>query len=200
MKKILLALALVIVAAAGWFFASPLFIDDVVDEAPIAVAAVPTREQVRKMPPEQRTVVMNELMASSAAKPDTVMDEPMNMAMAETPLVVALGNFTDADAIHRGSGKASMYRLPDGSHVLRFEDFAVTNGPALVVLMSSVAEVSSAEDVKAGRYIKLGKLKGNKGNQNYTIPASIDPSHYRSVVIWCDLFDVVFSPATLNAT
>lgn len=199
MKKLVVLAVVAVVAAAGWFFVSPLFIDDVVDEAPIATA-MPSRAQVQAMTAQDRAALMDEMMAEAAAAPDQVMDEPMNMAMAETPLVVAVGSFSDADAIHKGSGDARLYRLPDGSHVLRFEDFAVTNGPALVVLMSSAARIESSDDVKRSRYIKLGKLKGNKGNQNYLIPASIDPGNFRSVVIWCDLFDVLFSPATLNVT
>lgn len=119
--------------------------------------------------------------------------------MAETPLVVAVGRFRDADAIHKGSGRASLYRLADGRHVVRLEDFEVTNGPALVVLMAKAADPRNARDVQLG-YIKLGDLKGNIGNQNYEIPKDVNIGLYSSVVIWCELFDVLFSPATLNVT
>ena len=43
--------------------------------------------------------------------------------------------------------------------------------------------------------IHLGALKGNVGNQNYDIPADVDLSEYRSVVIYCVPFHVVFSTA-----
>ncbi len=46
--------------------------------------------------------------------------------------------------------------------------------------------------------MNLGKLKGNVGNQNYTIPAGTDVSGFGSVVIWCQLFGVLFSPAALE--
>jgi len=45
-----------------------------------------------------------------------------------------------------------------------------------------------------------GQLKGNIGDQNYDIPAGTDLSAYGSVVIWCEMFGVLFSPATLNPT
>ena len=43
----------------------------------------------------------------------------------------------------------------------------------------------------------LGALKGNKGDQNYVLPADVDPAEYMSVSIWCDRFDVSFGAAGL---
>ena len=114
------------------------------------------------------------------------------------PALLASGEFVDADAIHKGSGRALLYALPDGRHVLRFEDFRTTNGPALVVYLAGHASPTSAADVIDGGFLDLGKLKGNVGNQNYPIPADVDIADYGSVVIWCELFDVLFSPAALE--
>ena len=55
----------------------------------------------------------------------------------------------------------------------------------------------TAAEVLRG-YHDLGPLKGNVGNQNYVIPSDIDVGEYASVAIWCELFDVLFSPATLT--
>lgn len=46
-----------------------------------------------------------------------------------------------------------------------------------------------------GVYVDLGKLKGNVGNQNYAIPADVDLSQYRGVMIYCQPFHVLFSIA-----
>ncbi len=43
----------------------------------------------------------------------------------------------------------------------------------------------------------LGALKGNKGNQQYVLPAGADLSRYRSVVIWCRAFSAAFARARL---
>lgn len=48
-----------------------------------------------------------------------------------------------------------------------------------------------------GDYVRLGELKGNQGSQSYEIPASADLSAMRSVVIWCDRFNVAFGTAAL---
>ena len=197
MKSIVITLIAIALIGAAWFFVSPLFIDEVVDEP--FPGGLPTQQQIAEMAPDARNELMEQMMDKAAAAPAVEVDEPMDMQTPETPLKVATGRFTDADAIHKGSGVASLYRLPDGSHVVRLEDFQVTNGPALVVLLASVPDPQSADEVKRG-YIKIDDLKGNKGNQNYEIPADINVGRYRSVVIWCELFDVLFSAAPLNVT
>ena len=110
---------------------------------------------------------------------------------------VAMGSFKDADAFHRGSGTATIYRTPDGSEVLRLEDLNVTNGPALHVVLSPHSDPERSEQVKQEGFVDLGDLKGNRGNQNYPIPAGVDTSVHKSVVIYCYPFAVVFSVATL---
>lgn len=112
---------------------------------------------------------------------------------------IASGNFKDADAFHRGSGQAIVYAAPGGGHLLRLEDLDVTNGPALHVILSPHADPTRADEVKLPGYADLGPLKGNRGNQNYTIPANVDVSAIHSVVIYCKPFSVVFSVATLDA-
>ena len=111
---------------------------------------------------------------------------------------VAMGSFKDADAFHRGSGTATIYRTPDGSEVLRLEDLDVTNGPALHVVLSTHPDPERSEQVKQEGFVDLGDLKGNRGNQNYPIPAGVDTSIHKSVVIYCYPFAVVFSVATLE--
>lgn len=194
-KLIVAAVLVLIIAVAGWFFVLPLFVDQTVDEPLPVQARVPTRAEIDAMTETERSTLMSELMAGSSSAPDHVMKEPMGSS-AVTELL-AMGDFRDADAIHKGSGRAFLYALPDGSHLIRFEQFRVTNGPALVVLLANSDNPRNADDVLAG-YRELGTLKGNVGNQNYTVPPDIDITDYGSVVIWCKLFDVLFSPASLE--
>ena len=55
-----------------------------------------------------------------------------------------------------------------------------------------------SDEVKSPGYLDLGELKGNRGNQNYPIPAGVNISTFNSVVIYCKPFAVVFSVATLH--
>ena len=115
-----------------------------------------------------------------------------------TALVLSAGTFQDADRFHQGSGEATIYRGPDGSYLLRLENFQVTNGPDLHVILSPSPAPESREDVHQPGYLDLGSLKGNRGNQNYEIPADVDVDAWSSVVIYCSPFHVVFSVALLK--
>ena len=121
-------------------------------------------------------------------------------AMAEPsgPTSVKSGDFRDADSFHKGSGTATVYMVGEDQHVLRLEDFEVTNGPDLRVLLVNHPDPQNRDDVQAGGYIEVGSLKGNIGNQNYEIPAGTDIGAASSVVIYCRPFHVVFSVAPLQ--
>ncbi len=112
---------------------------------------------------------------------------------------VKRGQFRDADSFHRGSGDAILYATPGGNHLLRLEDLNVTNGPALHVLLVTHPDPADADDVRRDGYIDLGPLKGNRGSQNYAVPADVDVAEFNSVVIYCKPFSVVFSVAPLAA-
>ncbi|HYU20661.1 MAG TPA: DM13 domain-containing protein, partial [Chloroflexota bacterium] len=48
-----------------------------------------------------------------------------------------------------------------------------------------------------GGAFEIARLKGNVGDQNYELPADLDLSAVKSVVIYCRQFSVVFSTAEL---
>src|SRR3989344_8701503 len=202
-KHISIGAAIVIVAGFGCYLGAPLFFDTVVDEElPPAASELTedermmvkeieslTPEQVEAMPEAER-MEKKEMMEELGQKmPDTVADEPMT----SEPAVALSGAFQDADSFHQGSGKATIYALPDGKNIIRFEDFMVTNGPALSVYL-----VHSTDGNVDSGFLDLGTLKGNKGNQNYAIPAGTDLSSYGSVVIRCVPFRVTFATASLR--
>lgn len=106
--------------------------------------------------------------------------------------VLARGTLRDGEPGHNGEGTVQVIRTEDGALFLRFEEFSVTNGPDLFVVLSP----------DAGGYadasLNLGGLKATDGNVNYEIPAGTDLSQYRSAVIWCRAFDVTFAVAKLE--
>jgi len=197
-RKILLgsgAVVVVLGAVAAWVLISPLFIDEVVDEQ---FPGVPTSAELSAMLDDKKQAMAEEVMEAARNMPDTVMDEARDAVTAPgTPIVLRAGMFRDADSIHKGSGTAGLYQLADGSHLLRFEDFKVTNGPDLHVYLVKHPGPEASSDVNADNYIDLGKLKGNIGNQNYAIPDGTDIADFGSVVVWCEAFGVLFSTAPL---
>ncbi len=127
------------VVAVGWWLASPLFLNATVDESfPLSSGATV---------PEGMTRAEVEQAMSDMAKVKQETDEDMP-AGAGASAQVKSGSFRDADSFHKGSGRATIYRLPDGSHVLRLEDFNVTNGPDLHVHLSAHPNPASSEEIK----------------------------------------------------
>ncbi|MEE9249448.1 MAG: DM13 domain-containing protein [Dehalococcoidia bacterium] len=138
-----------------------------------------------------------ETIMEEAAKINNEMTEAMPADM-NSGEVLSEGSFRDADAAHRGSGRAIIFLSADGNTMLRLEDFSVTNGPGLHVFLSAHLDPKSRDDVIDEAFFDLGNLKANMGNQNYEIPADIQVAQYHSVVIYCLPFHVVFSVAPLN--
>jgi hypothetical protein len=108
--------------------------------------------------------------------------------------VLSTGRFRSYE--HATSGRALVLQLPDGRRYVRFDHFRTSNGPALAVYLSA-ARATGPGDAFDDRYLSLGDLKGNIGEQNYAIPRDVDLDRYRSVVVWCKRFSVAFGAAAL---
>jgi hypothetical protein len=160
----------------------------------MAAKAAPTAAMADKAAP---TAVMADdaAMADKAAPTAAMADS----AAPADPVALLTGTFiagsTPGD---KAGGKATIYRLEDGNPLLRLEDFSTTNGPDLFVVLSSSANPDQ-DGLKNGAYLQLDALKGNIGNQNYELPDDVDLSQYKSVVIWCRAFNIVFGYAALQS-
>jgi hypothetical protein len=111
--------------------------------------------------------------------------------------IVAKGAFIHAnpsDPIHHGRGGLTVY---DGLVHLE-SDFEVGPGPKFHVYLVPEKNVVPDTPVAKTMYVDLGRLKAFKGSQNYPVPAGVDVTRYGSVVIWCEHFGVLISPAQLK--
>lgn len=115
----------------------------------------------------------------------------------DTRQVIATGTFIHAnpsDPIHYGKGSVTVYR-----DLLHLEsDFEVGPGPKFHVYLVPEKNITPSTDVAKLMYVDLGRLKAFKGSQNYPIPAGVELSRYETVVIWCEQFGVLVSPAVLK--
>lgn len=112
--------------------------------------------------------------------------------------LVATGTFIHADPgdpIHYGRGKVSVYEKT----VFLEADFEVGPGPAYHVYLVPKPSIRASGDVRGTMYVDLGGLRAFKGSQRYPIPEGVDLADYPSVVIWCEAFSVLISPADLVA-
>ena len=164
------------------------------------------REALSDMPEDEKQMLIDMAKENSEMAEQTALaqigadavvpaaEQAMPPEMPAEPTVLVSGSFIDIDPVHGAVGSATIYELPDGQRILRFDDFRSKNGPDLHVYLS--AEVPTSTFAGLGENeVHLGALKGNVGSQNYEVPADIDLSLYRSVVIYCRPFHVVFSTA-----
>ncbi len=111
--------------------------------------------------------------------------------------LLAEGKFIHAnpsDPIHYGSGSVKVY-----DNVVHLQDdFAVGPGPAYHVYLVPEADVTPDTKVTETMFIDLGRLRAFKGSQVYSIPAGVDPKTSPTVVVWCEHFGVLISPAKLT--
>ena len=119
------------------------------------------------------------------------------LAAAERSNLVASGTFIHAnpsDPVHYGKGRVSVY----GHTVFLESDFEVGPGPAFHVYLVPKASIRSSSDLKDAMFVDLGGLRAFKGGQRYSIPAGVNLKDYQSVIIWCERFGVLISPADLD--
>lgn len=116
---------------------------------------------------------------------------------AATSKVVATGTFIHAnpsDPIHYGKGSVKVY----GDLVHLEKNFEVGPGPKYHVYLVPLESVTPETEVPESMYVDLGRLRAFKGSQNFDIPAGVDLKKFQHVVIWCEKFGVLISPAKLN--
>jgi hypothetical protein len=168
--------ALVVGLPLAWYLGSPLFTSTTVNEPAPVIGAAPTPSAGPSSTPEP--------VASAAPTP------------APTPApslgTVLSGTFEGADDFHFGRGQALLVAVAPDRFVVRLEDFAVRNGPDLFVYLSP------SSDGYTDDAVELARLKADRGNQNYDVPAGFDPANAGSVVIWCRQFSVLFAVASLT--
>jgi hypothetical protein len=121
----------------------------------------------------------------------------MAMSKGAEPMVLAKGDFRGL--AHETKGVATVHQLADGKRVLRLTNFETSNGPDVHVYLVAADMANDNATVTRAGFIDLGSLKGNKGDQNYEVPANADLNKYKSVSIWCARFSVNFGAASLGS-
>jgi Electron transfer DM13 len=158
-----------------WFQPWKLWTDDRVDDALPAVATA---------------------VATGPVAGPAILGPSTSSTTSTAPVLLARGSFVSHE--HATSGRASIVRQPDGRRVLALAGLHTSEGPVVKVWLTDRAVTKDGWHVfDDGRYVDLGALKGNLGNQLYPIPDGTDLTGLRSVTIWCDRFDVSFGAAEL---
>lgn len=149
-------------------------------------ALVIARRRRKLRGPVLGTFVVVSLLIGGYLGYGSLVDKTVNEAIASGP-VVAAGEFRSH--AHSTSGTARVV-----GRMLQLVDLDTDPGPDLRVYL--VPGPYDGGDV--GDFVDLGGLKGNKGTQQYELPAGLDPARHGTVVVWCRAFSVAFGSADLT--
>ncbi len=174
----LAAAVLAVTLPVGWYLGSPIFIrTSLVEAEPTVVLGAAVAPSITPSAVSAPSVVP---IGSPTAPPTPA------LFVAST---IKSGEFRGTDDFHFGHGTASIVEVEPGRFHLRLAEFSVRNGPDLFVYLSPNRDGYTDDSVE------LGKLKATDGSFGYDLPDGVDPSRFRSALIWCKQFSHLFAVA-----
>ena len=184
------AAAILVALAVGtpltWYLASPIWVRSSLVEA--APTSLPADVAATSLAPSVAPVVPT-APPTLAPSPILPSASPSAAAPPAAPTTLASGAFKGTDDFHFGRGTATIFEVAPGRYHLRLDDFSVRNGPDLYVYLSP-DRGGYADDA-----LELGKLKATDGSFGYDLPTGVDPTSFRSAIIWCKQFSHLFAVA-----
>ena len=154
-------------------------------------------------PPATQTATPKPTQTTETLNSTAIVEDPSatNTAVpSETstfePTEIFQGNFYGVDENHLGVGKAIIIQTQIGEYSLHLENFEVTSGPGLHVIL---AEENNPYNIATlGDYLDLGELKSTKDDQSYALPNDVNLEKYGSVVVYCVPFQAIFAIAPIR--
>lgn len=143
------------------------------------------------------------LVVAATGPWELIVDQQVDFPLREPPLegmdtapVLGEGDFFNVEM--EGKGKVRLYKLADGRHALRFEDFQVSNNTDLFLWLSESPNPRTSADAAGTPHVILGNLRSTVGDQNYVLPPDLPPERVKSLVIWCAPIAVAYIAAVLG--
>ena len=156
-----------------------------------------TRTLTAKAGPNLRIEAGGDFTARVEQQVDVPLIEPPLPAMsAPGTRRVARGSFYRIDQVGRGT--VTVYRLADGRYALRLADFYVTANIDLEIRLHPLRRPRTSRDYTSAPARLAAPLYTTVGSMNFVLPRGVDPTRYRSVVIWCPTIVSAYAAATLE--
>src|SRR5262249_26978733 len=138
-------------------------------------------------------------------------DGPWHLEVAQqidAPLVEPpLASMTPANAVATGSvyridktgqGKLTLYRDASGRYSFRLDDFYLSPTSDLELRFSPLDAPKSSQEFQNADSTLVGIMDVTAGSFNFPVPAGVDPTKFRSVVVWCSPIDSAYAAASLG--
>jgi hypothetical protein len=126
---------------------------------------------------------------------DTPLIEPAPAGLASAKVV---GTAKVYNVDREGEGTAKIYEMPNGTRLIRLEDFFVSINSDLELRLSELPNPRTTDDAVKAPFKVVAPLKATVGNMNYEVPKDIDVSKYQSIVIWCEITRNAYAAASIQ--
>jgi hypothetical protein len=132
-------------------------------------------------------------------------DQQVDVPLVEPPLAAMTAPGTTV--AYKGSfygiaqksvGTLTVYRYGSGRYALRLTSFYVSPNVDLQLRFDVLRAPHSTHQYVKSRSVFVAPLNVTTGSMNFLVPRSVDPTQYRSLVIWCPLILSAYAGATLN--
>jgi hypothetical protein len=144
-------------AVAGWLFVAPAYRTKTLHEALPMAGAAPV------------TAPAASATTGAVAAPPTA------------PVRISSGRLRGIG--HHATGGAAVYRVADGSYVVRFEQADIQNAPDPYVYL-----VPRRGATRPDGGTRLGRLRATRGEFNQPAPRDFDYAREFTVLVWCKKF------------
>lgn len=128
---------------------------------------------------------------------DTPLVEPLLPAMtAGGTTALATGTFYRID--RSAAGSVTIFDQADGRYSVRLQDFFVSPNSQLQLRLSPLKAPNTTEEYLSDRSQLLTVLDVTAGSLNYTAPVGVDPTGFRSLVVWDPSANSAYAAARLQ--
>ena len=101
---------------------------------------------------------------------------------------------------HEATGRATVYKQPDGGLMLTLSNFSTSNATGLHVVLGGT-DLAHGQNLTLndnnGR--DLGALKATQGDQSFTLPMDVDFNRFNTVVLYSPGQKLIVGSAALDA-
>lgn len=101
-------------------------------------------------------------------------------------------NYTFIKKRYSIDGSAEVINTPEKTQIVFDNSFRTKGGPDLKVYLSKKSMTELENETVNTHSVKIGVLKSKKGEQSYILPDDISLSDYKSVIIHCETFSILW--------